>query len=87
MPALTKNAHKLTSDKYKGLYLFTYLKFVMCAHLNKKGSTCMYWMLHCFFASFLAVGDLERFLDPSYTDQLTLSSDAKMEIILAGNRQ
>ena len=33
---------------------------------------------------YVSVAHLEKFLDPAYTDQLTLSSEAKMEIILAG---
>ena len=32
------------------------------------------------------MGDLERLLDPSYTEHLTLSNDAKLELVLAGIR-
>ena len=31
------------------------------------------------------MGELERLLEPNYTDRLTLSDDAKAEIILAGS--
>lgn len=38
-----------------------------------------------YFCSNISVPELEKYVDPAYSDELTLSQGAKAEIILAGN--